>query len=239
MINVSLSSKIKAFATISLLCTATFTQALETDTEKELAVGGSLLIGALAGGPAGLFIGALAGVLVSENIDATDKLNTAELNMQKATTEIALLENDIQDMESSLSYMQSEADRIGQNLLTRLEFQMMFRTGDDQLSEFDRERVNVLVQYLNRNPELHVRLDGHADPRGTDEYNNLLAKYRAQTVADELVARGISADRIKAHSHGDSLAASVNGDFEGYALDRRVNIEVFSPKNSKDLATLN
>lgn len=159
--------------------------------------------------------------------------------MQKAITEIALLEEEINHLEANLHHMQAEAAHLEENLLTRLEFQMLFRTGDDRLSEFDRERVAMLVEYLNRNPNLKVRLDGHTDQRGTDEYNNLLASYRAQSVANALIARGIAEQRIETQSHGSSRAKSINGDYEGYALDRRVNIEVFNPEKSSDIAKLN
>jgi len=242
MNNLLLRSRTKALAAallIPLICSAPLTYALETDRKKELAAGGSILAGALIAGPAGAAVGMLTGILVSEKIDADDKLEAAEIEMQKTMNEITQLEHEISNMESSLVYMKNETARLEDSLLTRLEFQMMFRTGDDRLSEFDRERVTMLVEYLNRNPDLKVRLDGHADQRGTEEYNNLLAKYRAQTVADALIARGIANNRIETQAHGSSLAKSVNGDYEGYALDRRVNIEVFNPKNSKNVATLN
>ena len=234
------ATKILAAALLlPVLSSAPATHALETDTKKELSTTGSILIGAFAGGPVGAALGVLTGILVSEKIDADDKLETAETEMQKAISQIALLEREITHMESSLATMQNEATELEQNLLTRLEFQMLFRTGDDKLTEFDRERVTMLVEYLNRNPELMVHLDGHADQRGTDEYNNLLAKYRAQSVADALMARGIPEERIQTQSHGSSLASSANGDYEGYALDRRVNIEVFNPQNAQEVVTLN
>lgn len=234
-----LKPRIKALAATALLSAASFTQALETDTKKEITATGSILTGAIVAGPVGAAVGMLTGVLLSENIDKTDQLETAEKDMGKALADIAYLEEEINSMEANLAYMEKEAERLEETLLTRLEFQMMFRTGDDRLSEFDRERVAMLVEYLNRNPELKVRLDGHADQRGTDEYNNLLAKYRAQSVADALVARGIDTNRIETYSHGSSLSTSANGDYEGYALERRVNIEVFNPDSSKGVATLN
>lgn len=238
-----LKPRIKTMATIAIVAplfmAAPLTQAIETDTKKELTAGGAILTGALIAGPAGAAVGMLAGILASEKIEVDDQLLTAEQDMQKAMTEIAQLEHDITSMEANLNYMQTETERLEENLLTRLEFQMLFRTGDDRLSDFDRERVAMLVEYLNRNPNLKVRLDGHADQRGTDEYNNLLAKYRAQSVADALIARGISSQRIVTQSHGSSLSKSINGDYEGYALERRVNIEVFNPNSSKNLATLN
>ena len=210
-----------------------FAQALATDTEKEIAATGPILAGALIAGPAGAAVGMLTGVLLAEKMDADNKLETAEIEMQKAMTEIAQLEHEINSMESHLITVQTRTSRLEENLLTRLEFQMMFRTGDDRLSGFDHERIAMLVEYLNRNPELKVRLDGHADRRGTEEYNNLLAKYRAQSVADVLIAKGISEQRIESRSHGASLSTAANGDYEGYALDRRVNIEVFKPEAPK------
>lgn len=243
MNNLLIKSRIKTLATIALLIPlaagGSYSHALETDTKKELAAGGSILAGALIAGPAGAAVGMLTGILASEKIDSDDKLKTAENDMQKAITNIALLEHEINDLESNLNAMRFEAEKLEENLLTKLEFQMLFRTGDDRLSEFDRERIAMLVEYLNRHPDLKVRLDGHTDQRGTDEYNNVLANYRAMSVANALIARGIAEKRIETHAHGSSLAKSTNGDYEGYALDRKVNIEVFKPQDETGVAQLN
>ena len=201
-----------------------------------VAIGSGAVIGGIAGGPVGMIIGAAVGALVGENQNQTAELKHAEIDMHNAANNLAQLEQELETMDAELAFMRTETERLEQNLVTRLEFQMLFRTGDDRLSELDRERVSMLVDYLNRNPQFKVRLEGHADQRGTDEYNNVLSKYRARAVADALIARGITAKRIETLSHGSSRSRTTNGDYEGYALDRRVNIEVFHPDKATEVA---
>lgn len=224
----SLSNNIKIITAIALIAGACSTQAMDRQSEKELTIGGSIIAGALVGGPIGGFVAGVAAGLYGDHVDVVTELETTEKNMNLAENTITELENEISTMESNLAYLESESTRLEQTLMTRLEFQVMFRTGNDELSEFDKERIAALVEYLNRNPELSVRLDGHTDQRGTEEYNNLLAKYRAESVAEALLINGISKSRIITQSHGSSMAAAKSGDYEGYALDRRVNIEVFN-----------
>jgi len=225
--------------TFALLGFSSLSAADELDREKVAVFGSSIIAGGLLAGPPGAAAGFLLGALLGEKSQDEHDLKTAEINMANALSEIDTLEQEINGMEHQLAQMQHESTRLQENLLTRLEFQIMFRTGKDELTELDQKRVAILTDYLNRNPELHVRLDGHADQRGTDEYNNVLAKFRAKTVADTLVEGGVASDRIETYSHGASKSRSTEGDYEGYALDRRVNIEVFDPRTEKGVAKIN
>ncbi|HEY7884045.1 MAG TPA: OmpA family protein [Cellvibrionaceae bacterium] len=80
-----------------------------------------------------------------------------------------------------------------------------FAIGDDQPDASSQRSLRMLGFYLCQHPTMAIRLDGYADPRGTDEYNNVLAHYRAQAVADLLIASGVDTTRITCHSHGGGL----------------------------------
>ena len=70
-----------------------------------------------------------------------------------------------------------------------------------------------------------VRVEGHADERGTREYNIALGERRAKAVADFLVLQGVSASRIETISYGEERpAASGTGD-RVWSLNRRVEIK--------------
>lgn len=120
---------------------------------------------------------------------------------------------------------------LEQDTLGRLELQVLFGTGEDQLSRVDRERLEGLSNYLLKNPKLRVKLDGHADRRGTDEYNNVLSRERALAVKAALVESGISDERIQIVAHGSSLSNAAAGDQNGYARDRRVVINLAPTMN--------
>ncbi len=171
------------------------------------------IVGALAGGPIGMFIGALGGGLIAEKNQLTfDERNTLKDEVNQLETAVLSKNLAIADLEN----------RVAQ----KLTFQVMFPTGEDMLSFSDAQRIRSLAHYLANNPELHVRLDGHADPRGTDEYNNVLSSERAKAVADVLLQAGIKQERIEIHAHGARLALATDKNYDQYALERRVHIEV-------------
>jgi outer membrane protein OmpA-like peptidoglycan-associated protein len=199
-----------------------------TEIKPGLGFGGGAIAGLVMGGPVGMFAGALTGVYFGEQLQKADALPATEQAFQAASVEAELLETEVQQYQARIAFLETELrTEIAANDETRLEFQMMFRTGEDLIQEQDQSRIDMLAGYLQRNPELRVRLDGHADPRGSDEYNNVLAKFRALSVANALYEKGIAEERVQVHFHGADQSDAVSGDYESYALERRVNIEVY------------
>ena len=70
-----------------------------------------------------------------------------------------------------------------------------------------------------------VRLEGHADERGTREYNMALGERRAASVKEFLVMQGVSGDRIEVISFGEERAAAYGSDDEAWRLNRRVELK--------------
>jgi peptidoglycan-associated lipoprotein len=71
------------------------------------------------------------------------------------------------------------------------------------LTEEARGILQKNVEYLKRRPSTKVMVEGHADSRGTNEYNLALANRRADSVRDYVVSLGIAADRITVVSKGE------------------------------------
>ncbi len=76
------------------------------------------------------------------------------------------------------------------------------------------------------NPDATIIISGHTDNVGTDEYNRGLSQQRAQAVKDWLVARKISASRIKVIGKGETEPAATNDTAEGRAENRRIEFLV-------------
>ena len=66
-------------------------------------------------------------------------------------------------------------------------------------------RLDAQVAWLQRYPNVTVRIEGNADERGTREYNLALGARRAKAVRDALVALGVSASRLSTVSYGEEL----------------------------------
>jgi Outer membrane protein and related peptidoglycan-associated (lipo)proteins len=137
----------------------------------------------------------------------------------------------------SYTVQEEKISQLEKATLAPLAFQVLFMTGDDELTQQDLQRMDALAQYLSDNQKLQVRLDGYADPRGTDEYNNVLSNERALNVVNALQERGVAAERIEHFAHGANKSVASQGDIEGYALERRVRIEVFANTDQQAVAT--
>lgn len=77
---------------------------------------------------------------------------------------------------------------------------------------------NLMVDH----PDLNFSVEGHTDNVGDDDFNLKLSEKRAQSVKDELVKRGISADRLTVKGWGESKPLHANNTPEGKANNRRV-----------------
>ena len=79
-------------------------------------------------------------------------------------------------------------------------------------------------KYLSFNANASVRLEGHADERGTREYNVALAEQRAQAVQQLMLFEGASKDQITVISYGEEKPVAFGHDEESMSLNRRVEI---------------
>ena len=77
------------------------------------------------------------------------------------------------------------------------------------------------VVWLQRYPNVRVTIEGHADERGTREYNLALGDRRANSAKNYLVARGVSPSRLTTISYGKERPLALGSDEESYAQNRR------------------
>ncbi|MBE4598662.1 peptidoglycan-associated lipoprotein Pal [Vibrio navarrensis] len=83
------------------------------------------------------------------------------------------------------------------------------------------EMLAAHAAYLSKNPSLKVTIEGHADERGTPEYNIALGERRAQAVVKYLQAMGVQADQISIVSYGEEKPLLLGQTEEIYAKNRR------------------
>ncbi len=79
-------------------------------------------------------------------------------------------------------------------------------------------------QYLADNPNVFITLEGHADERGTAEYNLALAEDRAKIVSQIMGVYGVALDRVQLVSYGEERPVALSSDEAAYSLNRRVEI---------------
>ena len=88
----------------------------------------------------------------------------------------------------------------------------------------DRPIIEAHGRYLAENPGATITLEGHADERGSREYNLALGERRALSVRRQLVLLGASAGQIRTVSYGEERPVVEGHDEESYALNRRVEL---------------
>ena len=79
---------------------------------------------------------------------------------------------------------------------------VFFATNKSSLTSASRETLRKQATYLRKNKNLNVTIEGHADERGTREYNLALGERRANAAKDYLMTYGISGKRISVISYG-------------------------------------
>lgn len=90
----------------------------------------------------------------------------------------------------------------------------------DIRSEFA-QMLDAHANFLRSNPSYKVTVEGHADERGTPEYNIALGERRANAVKMHLQGKGVSADQIAIVSYGKEKPAVLGHDEAAYAKNRR------------------
>ena len=79
---------------------------------------------------------------------------------------------------------------------------VFFATNESILTTASRETLRAQAAWLRKNSSINIVLEGHADERGTREYNLALGERRANSAKDYLMTYGISSDRISVLSYG-------------------------------------
>ncbi|RYB07137.1 peptidoglycan-associated lipoprotein Pal [Lichenibacterium ramalinae] len=98
---------------------------------------------------------------------------------------------------------------------------VFFDTDQTDLSATAQATLDKQARWLAQYPRYAFTVEGNADERGTREYNFALGAQRAEAVKQYLVARGVSASRIKTISYGKERPVSVCNDISCWSQNRR------------------
>jgi outer membrane protein OmpA-like peptidoglycan-associated protein len=101
-----------------------------------------------------------------------------------------------------------------------------FATNKTRILPISEEALNDLYMYLARNPQVRIKIIGHTDNVGKDAANQKLSDGRANAVMNDLIERGIAADRLEAEGRGETQPIDTNDTEEGRQNNRRVEIEI-------------
>lgn len=99
-----------------------------------------------------------------------------------------------------------------------------FAYDSDTIDSAGQQSVAAWARYLSANPTVTVRLEGHADERGTTQYNEALGERRALAVRAALTAAGAAVTQLNTLSYGEIRPAAQGHDEQAWAKNRRVEV---------------
>lgn len=108
---------------------------------------------------------------------------------------------------------------------------VQFGYDSSDLDDTARAQLDQAAKYLSDNKQLHVTIAGHADERGTAEYNLALGEKRAAAVRKYLSTMGVSAERLGTISFGELQPVANGQTEEAYSKNRRADFKVDSAAN--------
>lgn len=228
---------------LSAACAVTttgWTQEKEGASKQEaMGVGSGAVIGAAAGGPVGFVLGAALGGWLGDRFhDERAQRESAEAAHARAQAELG-------ELESVLARNKREIDRLESRLLAQqrehrsalqeaLNLQVYFRTAETRLDDGAAERLARIGELIGPMDEVVVLLEGHADPRGDEAYNESLSAERAEAVREIFVGAGVPAERIAVSAEGENQSSAEDGDVDALALERRVDIRIAGSDGSRE-----
>jgi peptidoglycan-associated lipoprotein len=98
---------------------------------------------------------------------------------------------------------------------------VFFQTDSSVLTAEGQATLDKQAAWLNRYPNYRVMIEGHADERGTREYNIALGARRAAAVVNYLVSRGVNSIRVKSKSFGKERPVAICNDISCWSQNRR------------------
>lgn len=124
---------------------------------------------------------------------------------------------------TALSSTAIAAHKDANNVLTR-ERNVFFDYDDFSIASTYESVITNHGQYLQRNPTLAIRIEGHADERGSAEYNLSLGQKRAESVKRALKLYGVKDTQMEAVSYGEERPSATGHDEAAWSKNRRAEI---------------
>ncbi|HEY9554146.1 OmpA family protein [Allosphingosinicella sp.] len=157
-----------------------------------------------------------------------ERVETASAGQDEAR--IADAEAEAADARATAEAARAETERLRDQMkqtqlgATLVLQDVVFETARAELKPGAEQRLAPLVSYLQANPEVRVRIDGHTDSRGSTAYNQRLSEARAASVRARLASLGVDPSRIQAIGHGEATPVASNSTTAGRQQNRRVEV---------------
>ena len=207
-------SFIKSLLSVALICLVSGCASLQTNQQKGTGTGavvgagvGAILGQAIGGNTnstlVGAGIGAILGGIAGNQVGAYMDRQEQALRQAMADSEAATIKRE-QDV-----------------LTATFKSGVMFDFDSAVLKPGGQAEIARVATVLNNYPQTRIRVEGHTDTKGSEEYNQKLSERRANSVKNALIQDGVNSQRITTIGYGESQPISSDD-----AVNRRVNIVI-------------
>jgi OmpA-OmpF porin, OOP family len=142
----------------------------------------------------------------------------ARLEAEKAKEELAKLQKDLAEL---------QAKQTDRGLVLTLR-DVLFETGKAELLPGAMRTIDKVAEFLIKNPQRNVLIEGHTDSVGGDEYNVTLSEQRANSVRSALIDYEVPPERITIKGYGKKFPVASNDTPAGRQQNRRVEIVILN-----------
>ncbi len=188
--------------------------------------------GGLFGAGGGAVVGAILGQAIGHNTQSTliGAAIGAAVGGGGGYGVGAMMDKQEKDMREVLAKSEATSvTREGNLLSVTFKGDVTFDTNSAELRPGLYNEINRVAGVLNQYPDTLIRVEGHTDSKGSDEYNMDLSKRRANNVKTLLVMRGVAENRIEVAGYGKTMPVATNDTEAGRQKNRRVEIRI-APK---------
>jgi outer membrane protein OmpA-like peptidoglycan-associated protein len=148
-------------------------------------------------------------------------LKTAQLAAEQRARLDA--ENRAADAQAALAKLAAVKEEE-RGLVITLSGSVLFASNKSELLPAAQNRLNQVAEALMATKERKLTVEGHTDSQGSSSYNQVLSQQRADAVRSYIISRGYPGELIQAHGIGKDRPVADNGNAEGRANNRRVEI---------------
>ena len=212
-------ASISVFLSLLLILAGCAAPETQTKTQK----------GAVYGAAGGAAAGAIAGQVIGRDTKGTligAAIGAAVGGLGGAGVG-RMMDNQERDMREALAKSEAAAvSREGNLLAVTFKGDVTFDTNSTVVRPGLHSEINRVAGVLSQYPQTLVRVEGHTDSVGTNEYNQDLSVRRAMAVKNLLVQRGIADSRIDSVGYGETMPVATNENETGRQRNRRVEIKI-------------
>ena len=170
----------------------------------------------------------------AEARDAEAKAREAEqARRQAAVTEQARAAEQAKAAALATELANLKAQQTGRGLVLTVG-DVLFAPGKAEVSSGAQRSIDKLADFLKTYPKRNVLIEGHTDNTGDEGFNIKLSQQRADTVRDQLVEKGVAAQRIRTKGYGAKFPVVDNDTPGGRQQNRRVEVVVLEEGASAD-----